>query len=274
VITVQVSEAVKLFVIVYLAGYLVRRGEQVKTDFGAFLRPLGLICGAGFLLMMEPDFGATVVIILTAMGMLFVGGVQFRQFLALISVFIATAVMLVWMSPYRMRRLTGFLNPWADPYNDGFQLSQSLIAIGSGSWGGVGLGSSVQKLFYLPESHTDFLFAVYAEETGLIGVVFLILIFSFIVWRCIDIASKADAIGNRFGGFVAMGIGVWVGLQAFINMGVNMGILPTKGITLPLMSYGGSSVIIMCITFSLLLRIDYETRILTRRQLSRGLSDD
>lgn len=269
-ISVQVSEAVKLFIIVYLAGYLVRRSDRVKRDFGAFVRPLIVICLAGVLLILEPDFGATVVIILTAMGMLFVGGVQFRQFLALIAAFAGTGALLIWFSPYRMKRLTSFLNPWADPYNDGFQLSQSLIAIGSGSWDGVGFGSSVQKLFYLPESHTDFLFAVFAEEAGLIGVLLLISLFSFVVWRCMNIAARADAVGNRFGGFVALGIGIWVGLQAFINMGVNMGILPTKGITLPLMSYGGSSIVIMCVTFSLLIRIDHETRVLTASRLKRS----
>ncbi len=252
--SVQVSEAVKLFIIVYLAGYLVRRGDLLQHDFGAFVRPLLLICGAGFLLMLEPDFGATVVIVFTAMGMLFVGGVRFRQFFILITALAGVAVLLVWFSPYRMRRLTSFLNPWEDPFNDGFQLSQSLIAIGSGSWTGVGLGSSVQKLFYLPESHTDFLFAVYAEETGLIGVLVLISLFSFVVWRCIAIAAEADAQGNRFAGFVAMGIGIWFGLQAFINIGVNMGILPTKGITLPLMSYGGSSILTTCVAFAFVVK--------------------
>ena len=272
IITVQVSEAVKLFIIVYLAGYLVRRGDKVKTELGAFIRPLALICGAGVLLMAEPDFGATVVIVLTAMGMLFVGGVQFRQFLMLITAFSATAALLVWVSPYRMRRLTSFLNPWADPYNDGFQLSQSLIAIGSGSWNGVGLGSSVQKLLYLPESHTDFLFAVYAEETGLVGVLLLLALLSFIVWRCMDIAARSEAVGNRFAGFVALGIGIWFALQSFINIGVNMGVLPTKGITLPFMSYGGSSILIMSLTFTLLLRIDHEARVLEAGKLGRQRS--
>lgn len=271
-VTVQVSEAAKLFIIVYLAGYLVRRSDKVKTELGAFIRPLALICGAGVLLMAEPDFGATVVIVLTSMGMLFVGGVQFRQFLMLIAAFTATAALLVWISPYRMKRLTSFLNPWADPFNDGFQLSQSLIAIGSGSWNGVGLGSSVQKLLYLPESHTDFLFAVYAEEMGLVGVVVLIALISFVVWRCMDIAAKAEMVGNRFAGYVALGIGIWFALQSFINIGVNMGVLPTKGITLPLMSYGGSSILIMSITFALLLRIDHETRVLIAGKLLRQKS--
>ena len=268
-VTVQVSEAVKLFIIVYLAGYLVRRSEKVKKDFGAFARPLVLICLVGALLMLEPDFGATVVIVVTSMGMLFVGGVRFTQFLALIASFFAVGVLAIYMSPYRMRRFTSFLDPWADPYNDGFQLSQSLIAIGSGSWKGAGLGNSVQKLFYLPESHTDFVFAVFAEETGLIGVTLLVSLFAFVVWRCLRIAARAESVGNQFAGYVALGIGIWIGFQAFINMGVNMGMLPTKGITLPLVSYGGSSVVVTCIAFALLLRIEFETRRLMASQLRR-----
>jgi len=168
-----------------------------------------------------------------------------------------------------MKRLTSFLDPWADPFNNGFQLSQSLIAIGSGSWQGVGLGNSVQKLLYLPESHTDFLFAVYAEEMGLIGVIILIALFAFLVLRCLKIASQAEEVGNRFAAFVAFGIAIWVGMQAFINIGVNMGVLPTKGITLPLMSYGGSSVLMMAVTFALIMRIDHETRLLKTARLSQ-----
>ncbi len=269
--TFQVSEAAKLFVIIYLAGYLVRRGDRVKRDFGAFLRPLVVICCAGFLILMEPDFGGTVVIVITAMGMLFVGGVKFGQFFVLITAFAGGAAILVLSSDYRLRRLTSFVNPWEDPFKDGFQLSQSLIAIGSGSWNGVGLGSSVQKLLYLPESHTDFLFAVYAEETGLVGVTVLVVLFAYVVWRCLDIASKADAEGSRFAGFVVLGIGIWFGLQVFINVGVNMGILPTKGITLPLMSYGGSSMLVFSVAFALVLRVDLETRQLKADRLRKSI---
>ncbi len=270
-ISFQASEAAKLFVIIYLAGYLVRRGDRVKRDFGAFLRPLAVICAVGFLLLLEPDFGGTVVIVLTAMGMLFVGGVRFGQFFVLITAFVGGAAILVVSSTYRMRRLTSFINPWEDPFRDGFQLSQSLIAIGSGSWSGVGLGSSVQKLMYLPESHTDFLFAVFAEEMGLIGVVILIFLFTFVVWRCLDISSKADAEGSRFAGFMVLGIGIWFGLQAFINIGVNMGVLPTKGITLPLMSYGGSSVLVFSVAFALVLRVDLETKKLQAIRLKKSI---
>ena len=258
--TVQVSEAVKLLIIVYLAGYLVRRGHLVQTTFGGFIRPLALICVASVLLLLEPDFGAAVVIVFTATLMLYVAGVRFHQFAALIVVLGSLLTLLILLSPYRLRRLVSFLDPFSDPFNSGFQLTQSLIAIGSGGVTGVGLGSSVQKLFYLPEAHTDFLFAVLCEELGLIGALLLIAAYCFIVWRAFRLAKIADAQGNRFAGFVALGIGIWIGLQSFINMGVNMGVLPTKGITLPLMSYGGSSAVVFAVTFSLLLRIEWETR--------------
>ena len=258
--TVQVSETVKLFIIVYLAGYLVRRGELVQTTFGAFARPLGLICAASMLLLLEPDFGAAVVIISTALIMLYVAGVRFTQFAALIGVLGVLGSLLIVLSPYRMRRFASFLDPFSDPFNSGFQLTQSLIAIGSGSISGVGLGSSVQKLFYLPEAHTDFLFAVLCEELGLIGALVLICTYSYIVWRSFRLARIADEQGNRFAGFIALGIGGWIGLQAFINIGVNMGMLPTKGITLPFMSYGGSSAIVFAASFALLLRVETETR--------------
>ncbi len=258
--TVQVSETVKLFIIVYLAGYLVRRGELVQTTFGGFARPLGLICVASVLLLLEPDFGAAVVIISTALIMLYVAGVRFTQFAALIGVLSVLATLLIVASPYRMRRFASFLDPFSDPFNSGFQLTQSLIAIGSGSITGVGLGSSVQKLFYLPEAHTDFLFAVLCEELGLIGALVLICAYSYIVWRSFRLARIADEQGNRFAGFIALGIGGWIGLQAFINIGVNMGMLPTKGITLPFMSYGGSSALVFAASFALLLRVETETR--------------
>ncbi len=258
--TVQVSETVKLFVIVYLAGYLVRRGYLVQTTFGGFFRPLLLICAAGGLLLLEPDFGAAVVIVATAVIMILVAGVRFSQFIAIVGVLGVVGGVLIMTSPYRLQRFVSFLDPFADAYNSGFQLTQSLIAIGSGGLTGVGFGSSVQKLFYLPEAHTDFLFAVLCEELGLVGAVCLILLYSFIVWRCFTLARIADEQGNRFAGFLALGIGAWIGLQSFINMGVNLGVLPTKGITLPLMSYGGSSAIVFAITFSLLLRVEWELR--------------
>ncbi|MEE9321875.1 MAG: putative lipid II flippase FtsW [Granulosicoccus sp.] len=266
VFTVQVSETVKLFIIVYLAGYLVRRGYLVQTTFGGFLRPLALISGASVLLLMEPDFGASVVIIMTAMIMLFVAGVRFTQFAALLGVIGSLGAVLIMLSPYRMQRFASFLDPFSDPFNSGFQLTQSLIAIGSGGLSGVGFGNSVQKLFYLPEAHTDFLFAVLCEELGLIGAAGLIALYGFIVWRCFRLAKLADEQGNRFASFISLGIGIWIGLQSFINMGVNMGVLPTKGITLPLMSYGGSSAVVFAVTFSLLLRVEKELKNSRRRR--------
>lgn len=268
VFTVQVSETVKLFIIVYLSGYLVRRGYLVQNTFGGFLRPLVLMGIASALLLLEPDFGAAVVIVLTAMIMLFVAGVRFTQFVALMSFLGVIGTLLIMMSPYRMRRFIGFLDPFSDPYDTGFQLTQSLIAIGSGGFTGVGFGSSVQKLFYLPEAHTDFLFAVLCEELGLVGAVALIALYGFIVWRCFRLSRIAEEQGNRFAGYVALGIGVWIGLQSFINMGVNLGVLPTKGITLPLMSYGGSSAVVFAVTFALLLRVEWELKQNADRQVT------
>ena len=255
----QVSEPAKLFTIVYLAGYLVRRGDEVRETMKGFLKPiigLSLISG---LLLMEPDYGAIVVLMTTALGMLFLGGVRLWQFVIVLLTVTAVMGLLAVSSSYRLERIMAFMNPWSDPYNSGFQLTQSLIAIGSGSWFGQGLGGSIQKLFYLPEAHTDFLFAVLAEELGLIGVIMVICLFALMVWRCFAIGRKAEQMGMGFAAFLAYGIGVWLGLQAFINMGVNMGMLPTKGLTLPLMSSGGSSMLVVCVAIGLLLRIHRET---------------
>lgn len=254
----QVSEFAKLFVAIYMAGYLVRKSEEVRETFKGFLKPIMVLGLCGVLLLMEPDFGATVVLMAMGMGMLFLGGARLGQFAALMAIVIAGLSVLAISSPYRMKRLTSFLDPWQDPFNSGFQLTQSLIAIGSGSWSGMGLGSSIQKLFYLPEAHNDFLFAVFAEEFGLMGVVTVVMIFSYIIWRCFAIGAAAEKIGYMFGAYLAYGFGIWIGLQAFINMGVNMGILPTKGLTLPLMSAGGSSMLVMCAVFGILLRIHRE----------------
>lgn len=256
----QASELVKLFVIVYLAGYLVRRGEEVRTTLKGFLKPLLILSAFALLLLLEPDFGTTAVMFTTALGMMFLGGVRLWKFLALLAAVLAVLGGLALSSPYRLERLTTFLNPWADPFNSGFQLTQALIAVGRGEWFGVGLGGSIQKLFYLPEAHTDFLFAVLAEELGLLGVVVVIALFTLVVWRAFIIGYRAEQSGNRFAGYLAYGIGMWIGLQAFINMGVNMGALPTKGLTLPLMSYGGSSIVVTCMAVALLMRVDYETR--------------
>ena len=259
-ISLQVSEFVKLATVIYLAGYLVRHNEEVRTNLSGFLRPLGLIFIISSLLIFEPDFGAVAVIAMTAMGMLWLGGASFFQFIFLMLTMAAVLALVAVSSPYRMERLTTFLNPWADPFNSGFQLTQALISFGRGEWFGVGLGSSVQKLFYLPEAHTDFVFAVLAEELGLFSVVTVIAIFCFIVVRALMIGRRAEKRERPFTAFLAYGLGIWLGLQAFINVGVNMGVLPTKGLTLPLMSYGGSSLIIMCVVIAMLLRADYETR--------------
>jgi len=267
VFTVQVSETVKLFIIVYLAGYLVRRGELVQNTIGGFMRPLGLILVASVLLLLEPDFGAVVVIVLTACAMLFIAGVNLKQFLVLLFSLAVTGALLIYLSPYRARRLASFMDPFDDPFASGFQLTQSLIAIGSGGITGTGLGNSVQKLLYLPEAHTDFLFAVMCEEFGFIGVLLVVSLYGFILWKSFNLAKIADQQGNRFAGYLALGIGVWIGLQSFINIGVNMGILPTKGITLPMMSYGGSSAIVFAVAFTVLLRIELETRRFANKEL-------
>jgi cell division protein FtsW len=256
----QVSEPAKLMILIYLASYLARHGEEVRTQLSGFIKPLVLLGVAALLLLLEPDFGATVVMLATAMGMIFIAGARLWQFGGMLGLGGVSLAGLAVSSPYRMERLTTFLNPWADPFNSGFQLTQSLIAIGRGEWFGVGLGGSIQKLFYLPEAHTDFVFAVLAEELGLVGVCVVIALYCVVVWRAFVIAIQAEKAGNAFASFLAHGIGIWIGLQCFINMGVNMGLLPTKGLTLPLMSYGGSSMVVVCIAIALLLRADYETR--------------
>ena len=258
-INLQVSELVKLFLVIYVAGYLVRHGDAVRNSLLGFLKPMIMVGFAGLLLLMEPDFGATVVIIGTVLGMTFLTGARFIQFISFVFIFACAAMLLVVTSPYRMQRLTSFANPWADPFDSGFQLTQSLIAIGTGGWFGTGLGGSVQKLFYLPESHTDFLFAVLSEELGFIGVTIVILLYSALFFRSLKIAAQAEATGNYFAAYMAYGIGIWLSMQAVINMGVNVGLLPTKGLTLPLMSYGGSSLIVCCMAIGLLMRIHYET---------------
>jgi cell division protein FtsW len=256
----QVSEPAKLMILVYLAGYLARHGEELRERLSGFLKPMAVLSLAALLLLLEPDFGATVVLMATAMGMIFLAGVRLWHFTGMLGVAGLSLAGLAVSSPYRMERLTTFLNPWADPFNSGFQLTQSLIAIGRGELSGVGLGASIQKLFYLPEAHTDFVFAVLAEELGLLGVFVVIALYALVVWRAFVIARQAENAGNVFAGALAYGIGIWIGLQSFINMGVNMGLLPTKGLTLPLMSYGGSSMVVMCVAIALLLRIDGETR--------------
>jgi cell division protein FtsW len=259
-VNLQVSEFMKLFLVVYLAGYLVRRGPEVRQSVSGFLKPLVVLAIISGLLLLEPDFGAAVLMTSIALGLMFLGGVRFRQFGVLLAVVTLALAGIALASPYRIERLTVFLDPWADPFASGFQLTQALIAFGRGEWLGVGLGGGVQKLFYLPEAHTDFLLAVIAEELGFVGVVLVIGLFGFITWRAFRIAWAALSRGEHFAAYCAYGIGLWLSLQALINVGVNMGVLPTKGLTLPLMSYGGSSMVVSCMAVGLLLRVEYETR--------------
>ena len=258
IMNLQVSEPARLCFIIYLAGYLVRRNKAVREQFTGFLRPMLLLSIACAALLAEPDFGAAVVLCATALAMMFVAGARIRDFIVFFSVAVVGLALLAVASPYRMERLTAFLDPWADPFNSGFQLTQSLIAIGRGEWTGVGLGNGVQKLFYLPEAHTDFVFAVYAEEFGLLGSIVLVGLFLALVWRIFQLALRAVDAERFFEAYVAIGLGTWLGLQAFINVGVNMGILPTKGLTLPLVSYGRSSLIITMVAIAMLLRIHHE----------------
>ncbi|MEN8259946.1 MAG: putative lipid II flippase FtsW [Pseudomonadota bacterium] len=257
-VRIQVSEIVKLISVIYMAGYITRHMKTMRSSALGMLRPLLLLSFACGLLLLEPDYGSAAVIVATALAMMFVGGARFWQFVVLIAVVALIGWLLIYFWPYRMARLITFTNPWADPLGNGFQLVQALIAFGRGEWFGVGLGSSVQKLSYLPEAHTDFLFSVLAEELGLIGVTAVILFFTAIVWRAFVIGYRAEVAGWTFAAFLAYGLGIWFGLQAFINMGVNMGVLPTKGLTLPLMSYGGGSMIVMCISLALLFRVHSE----------------
>ena len=258
VMNLQVSEPARLCLLVYLAGYVVRQQKALRERFVGFLRPMLVLSLGCALLLAEPDFGAAIVLTATALAMLFVAGARIRDFLLFFSATLVAIVVLAVTSPYRMKRLTGFLDPWADPFDSGFQLTQSLIAIGRGEWFGVGLGDGVQKLFYLPEAHTDFVFAVFAEEFGLLGSLLLIALFLALLWRIFSIAKRAANAERFFEAYLAMGLGTWLGLQAFINVGVNMGLLPTKGLTLPLISYGRSSLIVTMAAIGLLLRIHHE----------------
>jgi cell division protein FtsW len=270
VFNLQVSEPVKLLVVLYMSGYIVRHYSNLRLHFVGFVRPLIALGLGTVLLLLQPDFGGAVIMLAIGMGMLFLAGAKLWQFAALGgTIAVAMAVMAV-ATPYRVARLTAFLDPWQDPFATGFQLTQSLIAIGSGSWFGAGLGGSVQKLFYLPEAHNDFLFAVFAEEFGFVGVVVLVALFTLLVWRCFLIGLRAERSGHAFGSHVAFGIGIWIGIQAAINLGVNMGVLPTKGLTLPFLSYGGSSLIVTLAAIGLLSRVQWEAQVPVPRSRGRA----
>jgi len=256
----QVSELVKLFMAIFFAGYLVKHGDAIREHMTNFFIPLIIAGVIALLLLLEPDFGAAFIILSMLFGMLFLAQVPLRRFMILITVAALLLATLILLSPYRFARLTAFLHPWAHQYDSGYQLTQSLIAFGRGGLAGVGLGESIQKLFYLPEAHTDFIFAVIAEELGLLGEVVVLALYSLLIYRAMAIGRRAYQLGREFAAYLAYGIGFWLGLQAFINIGVTMGVLPTKGLTLPLMSYGGSSLVIGCVAIGLLLRIDHESR--------------
>jgi cell division protein FtsW len=254
----QVSEAARVLALIYVAQYCVRFESALRSSAGGLLRPLALLGFLGVLLLAEPDLGAATVLFVTGFALLFLAGARLRWVLLAVLGAAGVLLLLVVFSSYRMRRVTGFLDPWADPYNTGFQLTQSLIAIGRGEWFGVGLGASVQKLFYLPEAHNDFLFAVLAEELGLAGVVLTLGLFLALAWRVFALARRAHATGLKFHAYLAAGFGLWLLVQAFVNIGVNMGVLPTKGLTLPLMSYGRSSMLVTLAWLGLILRVHHE----------------
>lgn len=257
-IRIQVSEVFKLIAAIYVASFIERHLHTVRNSIQGMLRPCALLSVGALLLLKEPDFGATAVVMATALGMLFLAGARLWQFGLLIGSVVGAGVLLIMTAEYRLRRVLSFVDPWDDPLDSDFQLTQALIAFGRGEWDGVGLGSSVQKMFYLPEAHTDFLFSVIGEELGLLGTTAVIFLFMVVVWRAFVIGQLAERAGNRFPAYLAYGIGIWFGLQAFINMGVNMGLLPTKGLTLPLMSYGGGSMMVMCSALAILFRVRSE----------------
>jgi cell division protein FtsW len=263
--TLQPSEAAKLALVVYLAGYLVRRAEEVREDWAGFLKPVGVVGMIALLLMVEPDFGATVICVATAFGMLFLAGVRLGHFLAVVGVSLLALGALVFSAPYRVARLVAYTDPWADPFGSGFQLIQSLIAYGRGEWLGVGLGNSVQKLFYLPEAHTDFVFSIWAEETGFVGTLAVMSLYVLLIGRILWVGRQAVTQGETFGGYVAYGVALVFSGQAFVNMGVSSGLLPTKGLTLPFISYGGTSLIVCCVMLALVLRTERDLREPRRR---------
>lgn len=270
-IRIQVSEVVKFIVVIYMAGFVTRHHEFVRESVYGLVRPLLLLSTACALLLLEPDMGSAVVILTIAMGIMFLGGARMQQFILLIFGVIVAFIMAVIYSDYRSARVTSFLHPWEDPFGKSFQLVQALISFGRGEWTGVGLGSGVQKLFYLPEAHTDFLFSVIAEELGFIGVLSVIILFALIVWRAFAIGMMAEQLDQKFCAYIAYGLGIWFAFQSFVNMGVNMGLLPTKGLTLPFMSYGGGSMIVMCSAMAMLYRVNSEVIILKQAEVK---SDD
>ncbi|WP_395344743.1 cell division protein FtsW [Ningiella sp. W23] len=269
-ITVQAAEPAKLFFFCYLAGYMVRRYQQVTENVKGFFKPIAVLFVFAVLLLFQPDLGTVIVMLATTMALLFLAGAKLWQFFAVAFAGLSAVVMLIVVSEYRMKRITAFLDPWADPFGTGYQLTQSLMAFGRGSWFGQGLGNSVQKLEFLPEAHTDFIVAILAEELGFSGVLCVLLLILGMVIISLRIGSKALSSERPFDGFLAYSIGVWFSFQTAVNIGASSGILPTKGLTLPLVSYGGSSLIIMTIAVAILIRIDFEMRVDGVQAISRG----
>ena len=272
VVRFQPSELSRIFILMFIAGHAVRKQKELKAGLKAAYLPFGILGAAAFLLLLEPDMGAAIVLVAVGMAILFIAGMQWRFFLMAAGFGVIVAGALIKFSPYRWKRVTGFMDPFDDPFGSGFQLVQSLIAIGRGELFGVGLGASVQKLFYLPEAHTDFVFAVFAEEFGFIGVLCVLSLFALMVWRVLRIARAAAEAAMPFQAFVAASFGIWVGLQAFFNVGVNMGLLPTKGLTLPMLSNGGSSMLVSLLWLGIVLRIGHESNLSGRSALPRKVS--
>lgn len=258
--SLQPSELMKLFAVIYVSGYLVRHADLVVSRLSGFVRPMLLVGVAAVLILKQPDFGTTAVMLAAVMGLLFLGGVSVLPFAVLFGTVLVGLTLLVITSPYRMKRVMSFLNPWEDAFNSGYQLSQALIGFGRGEWLGVGLGNGIQKQFFLPEAHTDFLVSVVGEELGLVGMLVVIAAFAFITWRAFRLGARAEIQGQPFAAYLAQGIGLWLGLQAFVNIGVNVGLLPTKGLTLPFLSYGSNSLIAASMGIAILLRIDATLR--------------
>tara|TARA_B110000444_G_C18847600_1_gene603169 strand:- start:2484 stop:3644 length:1161 start_codon:yes stop_codon:yes gene_type:complete len=256
----QPSEFVKLATIMYASDYVLRKSKQMRTIIKGFLPMLGVIVFTGFLLLLEPDFGALAVITMVAMGILFLGGLSYKIFFGLMIFTPISIYFLIINSPYRMQRITAFLDPWADPYGKGYQLIHSLIAFGRGEYFGVGLGGGVEKQLYLPEAHTDFILAVIGEEFGLLGVTVVIGLFVYLVLRMFGIAKESIQNKKHFPALMAQGVALWFAFQGIINMGVNVGLFPTKGLTLPLLSFGGSGILLNMIAIAIVLRIDHENR--------------
>jgi len=258
--SIQSSEFVKLFIIVYISGYLVRRKEELLSQWNGFAKPFLLLSAIVVLLLMEPDFGAVVVIMISVLGLIFLAGVPLHQFLPVITVSSLTVSCIAIWQPYRLQRLIAFTDPWEHQFDSGYQLTQALIAFGRGEWLGLGLGNSIQKLFFLPEAHTDFMFSILAEEMGALGAIVVIMLFVCLIYRAMWIGKRANEIGEEFTSLLAYGIALLLTSQVIINIGVNLGLLPTKGLTLPFISYGGNSLVVCSIFIAILLRIDYENK--------------